>query len=326
MYSHRIALRRNVIAGRAAPAGMGLGLKDSGAVTADRNEFTGDTVGIYLDQSPGGGGERNRFTSNTLRACARALVFHASESGNHFADNVFSMNRAQVTVEGGGDAMGSVWEGNRFDDYQGYDLDGDGVGDVPYVVRSLSTDLRARYASLDLFDGSPVLALIDAASYLAPMFAPRTILIDRTPRTTGANPQRGAACDVETPGRPSLLRHHRTLARVNLTIPSGARVGLVGPNGSGKSTLLRCMLGLVATDGVAPRRRLAFRTPRRGRSKPGVRPSAGAAVRRARARGRRGGRSPPGRARGRRRASRPRRSGSTSQRRRRRPSATSRGG
>lgn len=91
--------------------------------------------------------------------------------------------------------MGSVWEGNRFDDYQGYDLDGDGR-DVPYVVRSLSTDLRAWYASLDLFDGSPVLALIDAASYLAPMFAPRTI---RPPdASNGRGLREGAACALNS--------------------------------------------------------------------------------------------------------------------------------
>lgn len=35
------------------------------------------------------------------------------------------------------------------------------------------------------------------------------------------------------------------LENINLTIPSGAFLGLVGPNGSGKSTLLKLILGLL---------------------------------------------------------------------------------
>ena len=39
------------------------------------------------------------------------------------------------------------------------------------------------------------------------------------------------------------------LAGVDLTIPSGLRIGLVGPNGSGKSTLLRVLMGLLEHEG-----------------------------------------------------------------------------
>ena len=38
------------------------------------------------------------------------------------------------------------------------------------------------------------------------------------------------------------------LDRLSLTVPPGARIGVVGPNGSGKSTLLRVLAGVVAPD------------------------------------------------------------------------------
>ena len=38
------------------------------------------------------------------------------------------------------------------------------------------------------------------------------------------------------------------LDRLSLTVPPGARIGVVGPNGSGKSTLLRILAGAVAPD------------------------------------------------------------------------------
>jgi ATPase subunit of ABC transporter with duplicated ATPase domains len=38
------------------------------------------------------------------------------------------------------------------------------------------------------------------------------------------------------------------LERLSLTVPPGARIGVVGPNGSGKSTLLRVLAGVIAPD------------------------------------------------------------------------------
>ena len=46
----------------------------------------------------------------------------------------------------------------------------------------------------------------------------------------------------------SLLRSHRALNHVSLTIHKGEMVGLIGASGSGKSTLLRHLTGLVAGD------------------------------------------------------------------------------
>jgi hypothetical protein len=71
-----------------------------------------------------------------------------------------------VRVDGGGDALGIEWDRNDWDDYRGYDLDGDGVGDVPYELRSLSNELRARYPDLAFFDGSPTVALTGTAQAL----------------------------------------------------------------------------------------------------------------------------------------------------------------
>jgi nitrous oxidase accessory protein len=84
-------------------------------------------------------------------------------------------------VEGGGDALGIEWDHNDFDDYAGYDLDGDAVGDVPYELRSLSEALVSRYPGLAFFRGSPALAMLSAAGEVLPLFAPKTLLRDAHP-------------------------------------------------------------------------------------------------------------------------------------------------
>ncbi|NMO14832.1 nitrous oxide reductase family maturation protein NosD [Pyxidicoccus fallax] len=182
MYSRGITLRRNVLAGATGAAGIGLGLKESGNVTAEDNLLVRNTVGLYLDTSPLQEGDANVFERNHFRLGDVGVVFHSSERRNAFRANSFRDNHAQVQVEGGGDALTVEWRGNDFDDYAGYDLDADGVGDVPYELRSLSGDLVARYPDLAFFRGSPTLSLVRAAGELLPLFAPKPVLRDAAPR------------------------------------------------------------------------------------------------------------------------------------------------
>jgi nitrous oxidase accessory protein len=182
MYSRNITLRRNVLADATGAAGMGLGVKESGNITAQDNRLVHNTVGLYLDTSPLQVEDANLFEGNVFRLGDVGVVFHSSQRRNTFRGNSFRDNHAQVQVEGGGDALEVAWRGNDFDDYAGYDLDGDGVGDVPYELRSLSSDLVTRYPDLAFFRGSPTLGLIRAAGELLPLFAPRTVLRDEAPR------------------------------------------------------------------------------------------------------------------------------------------------
>jgi len=50
---------------------------------------------------------------------------------------------------------------------------------------------------------------------------------------------------IETEGLTKRFRHVVAVDGVSLSVPTGARFGLLGPNGSGKTTLVRMLLGLV---------------------------------------------------------------------------------
>jgi nitrous oxidase accessory protein len=182
MYSRDLTLRRNLLADATGAAGMGLGLKESGNIAAVDNRFVHNSVGLYLDSSPLQVNDSNLFEGNLFRLGEVGVVFHSSPSRNAFRGNSFRDNHDSVQVEGGGNALEATWHGNDFDDYAGYDLDGDGVGDVPYELRSLSGELVAHYPDLAFFRGSPTLALVRAAGELLPLFAPRTLLRDEAPR------------------------------------------------------------------------------------------------------------------------------------------------
>jgi nitrous oxidase accessory protein len=182
MYSRGVEVRGNVFADSRGAAGIGLGLKESGNVHVEDNLVVHNTVGLYVDASPLWPDDRNVFAGNVFRLNEVAVGFLGIASHNAFRGNGFRDNAVQVRVEGGGDARGAVWQGNAFDDYAGYDLDGDGTGDVAYELRSLTSDLESRTPALAFFRGTPALAMTEAVGHAVPLLAPRLVLVDPAPR------------------------------------------------------------------------------------------------------------------------------------------------
>jgi len=182
MYSRDVTLANNLLAGSGGAAGIGIGLKESGNVVVTENVLVRDTVGIYIDTSPLQNDDANHFERNAVRLCGAAVLFHGRATRNHFVDNSFRDNLTQVESRGGTNARDAEWFGNDFDDYAGYDFDGDGYGDVPYELRSMTANLVSRYPNLAYFRGGLALSAVDAVNHIVPLFSPTTLLVDPRPR------------------------------------------------------------------------------------------------------------------------------------------------
>jgi nitrous oxidase accessory protein len=182
MYSRNLSLRDNVLARSSGPGGMGLGIKESGNLTVSDNAFIANTKAVYMDTTPLEPADFNTFENNAFFHSEVAILMHSSEKRNAFRGNTFVSNHSQLQVEGGGNALGVDWDGNSFDDYVGYDMDGDGYGDIPYELRRLSSQLESTYPQLQYFRGGITLELLDAISSMFPMLEPETTLVDPRPR------------------------------------------------------------------------------------------------------------------------------------------------
>lgn len=182
MYSRGVTVRQSTFADNVEADAMGLGVKESGDLVVDHDLFLNAGVCLYLDTSPFQKGDSVLVRHNSFIGCHSGVTFHSSERDNAFIGNTFQANRVHVTIEGRGTALGVEWRGNYFDDYQGYDLDGDGTGDVPYEVRDLSARLLATHPALAFFRGTAVLELLDLAGRALPMLQPEALLIDPAPR------------------------------------------------------------------------------------------------------------------------------------------------
>lgn len=190
MYAHGIEIRGNLVKDSSEYDGMGIGAKDTDGLLAEENQLIRDNTGIYLDASPAQEPMKNVFRRNAVMLNNVGVIFHATEANTVFHGNSFRANQTVGAVEGNGDALSTEWSGNYFDDYQGYDLDRNGVGDVPYELRSFSTELMQQYPNLAFFHGSPTMYLTDVFSRIFPYLQPKLILRDSAPRMYPASIER----------------------------------------------------------------------------------------------------------------------------------------
>jgi nitrous oxidase accessory protein len=181
MYSLRLEIERSVLAGARGAAGVGLGFKDSDAVVVRGSWLVANTAGIYFDNTPRTPNDPVVVEGNLLALNEVGMRFHALSGGQSLRRNEFRNNAVLVEVDGGGDALSADARGNCFSDYEGYDLDGDGVGDVPHEVRALSSQLTESRPSLKLLDGTAAMALLDAVARAVPVFTSKKLFVDPAP-------------------------------------------------------------------------------------------------------------------------------------------------
>ncbi len=204
MYSRRLRLRRNVIAGNRGPSGYGVGLKDMDDALVAENLFVDNRIGAYVDNSP-------REIDGTLRI--EGNVFAANDAGvrllplvrrNEYLGNAFVDNQEQVGLTGGGRLEGNTWEGNYWSDYAGYDADRDGRGDLPYRAERLFESLVDRDPKLRLFVYSPAADAVDLAARAFPLVRPQPKLTDPAPLMAAALPV-GLSLSLASAGAPGRL-------------------------------------------------------------------------------------------------------------------------
>lgn len=181
MYSDDVRIVGNTVTGSKGAAGVALGFKESDDVLVEDNLLVDNTTGIYVDTTPHRNGSVAGFSGNLIGANEVGLRIHGPQAGAVFEGNAFVGNVASVAVDGGGDATGSSFLGNEWSEYAGYDLDHDGVGDLPFELRAVASRLRDRRADLAYFTATPASSLLDLFAMAFPMFAPRPLLSDAAP-------------------------------------------------------------------------------------------------------------------------------------------------
>jgi nitrous oxidase accessory protein len=168
MYTKRIEMTGNRFEDNWGSASYGLLLKEILEPTLIGNHFARNSVGLLADGATRLRAERNVFVDNGW-----AVKLMASSQDARFAANDFVGNTFDVATNSRTSA--STFIGNYWDDYEGYDLDRDGVGDVPHrPVRLFSLLVAQNEPSLILLR-SLFVGLLDTAERVLPALTPETL-------------------------------------------------------------------------------------------------------------------------------------------------------
>jgi len=172
MYTRNMTMEGNTFADNWGPASYGLLLKEIRDSRILRNTFRQNSVGLYME-----GSARNEVTGNVFQANGWAVRVLANAEGNVFTGNSFRQNSFDVTTNSSRNV--STFRGNYWDHYEGYDLDRDGVGDVPYHPVRLFSLLVAQHEPALILLRSFFVELLDAAERVMPVLTPAMLVDDR---------------------------------------------------------------------------------------------------------------------------------------------------
>jgi nitrous oxidase accessory protein len=173
MYTKRVQMAGNRFENNWGPAAYGLLLKEIADARLESNVFSHNTTGLLADGANRLIAEHNDFIGNGWAVKLDASTVDGRFSQNNFADNSFDVSTNSRSPS-------TTFAGNFWDTYRGYDLNRDGVGDVPHRPVRLFSLLVEHNAPALILMRSAFVELLDAAERQIPTLTPDA-LVDATP-------------------------------------------------------------------------------------------------------------------------------------------------
>ena len=165
MFAHNVEMINNTFEFNRGTSSYGLLIKELQYSTIKWNRFLDNTVGLLIDGGSDLNVHHNVIKNNgwgmrLISASTNDTIVHNNFLGNTFdmTTNV-SYNRNNVN-------------GNYWDKYEGYDLNKDGYGDVPFHPLSLFSMLAEQNENVLFFFHSFLMNLLDATEKVLPSITP----------------------------------------------------------------------------------------------------------------------------------------------------------
>lgn len=168
MYTKGVKMLHNIFEENWGDASYGLLLKDIRDSEVIDNKFIKNSIAIYME-----GSSRILFKQNLFKENGYGIRLQASCDENDFAQNNFQLNTFDIATNG--NLVLNKINGNFWDRYEGYDLDKNGVGDVPYRPVSLYAMVVERVPAAVLLWRSFLVFLIDRAEKALPVVTPENL-------------------------------------------------------------------------------------------------------------------------------------------------------
>jgi nitrous oxidase accessory protein len=173
MYSKNVRMENNVFDKNWGPSAYGILLKDISNSHIINNKFIQNTVAIHME-----GSSRIEISSNIFKGNGWAIKVQASCDDNTFHHNNFNGNSFDVATNG--TMTLNKFYKNYWDKYEGYDMNKDKIGDVPYHPVSMYGMVVEQNPTTLILIRSFIVSLLDKAEKAIPSLTPES-LVDTHP-------------------------------------------------------------------------------------------------------------------------------------------------
>jgi len=174
MFSKKIDMHHNVFMKNWGSASYGLLLKEINDADIKNNIFEENTIAINVEGSNRINYSKNNFIRNGWALKVRGACYNNIFESNNFISNSFDVSWNTKMND-------NKFSNNFWSAYAGYDIDKDGVGDVPYRPVKLFSYIVNKTPETIILLRSLFINLIDFSEKVTPVFTP-DFLIDNQPK------------------------------------------------------------------------------------------------------------------------------------------------
>ena len=173
MFTNNVKMFNNYFEENWGDSAYGLLLKEISDSYIYNNRFARNTSGIYME-----GTSRIKVEKNVFEANGWGMKIQASCMENEIVNNNYLGNTFDISTNGS--LVLNTFNSNYWDKYEGYDLDKNGIGDVPYHPLSLFSVLTENNSSAMILFRSFMITLLDKSEKILPSITPDNF-IDNKP-------------------------------------------------------------------------------------------------------------------------------------------------
>jgi nitrous oxidase accessory protein len=167
MYSNHIEFRRNSFIHNRGFSSFGILFQECTGLLAEDNFFIDNATGIFMEAL-----RKTTFRRNVIAENDVAMQMFSSSDDNVFTENNFVENLSPMQLVG--KSTTTKWSqngrGNFWSDYEGYDMNEDGTGDMSHRVQNVFEYMEGNYPRLRLYLNSPAAQALAAAEKTFPIF------------------------------------------------------------------------------------------------------------------------------------------------------------
>ena len=168
MFSNHVKMIHNYFEENWGDGAYGLLLKEISDSYIETNRFVKNTIGIFMEGASRIQLEKNVFENNGWAMKIQASCMEVSMEKNNFKSNTFDVGT-------NGNLVLNTFTNNYWDKYEGYDLNKDKLGDIPYRPVSLYALIIEQNPPAMILFRSLMTSLLDKTEKILPSLTPENL-------------------------------------------------------------------------------------------------------------------------------------------------------